>query len=190
MTYHIGWDTTHSPTVRPQQTYDINTAPYDMIPLPITNPIRLPDHSLLPSLPLHQNCNHNNTHMSKDSNNALVLTAVAAAAAGATVGVLLTSYTRRRTSPDHHRQRMISVPSVIFNPTEHNNDKLMPHQHEEKMKRQIAARALVEEDNFQPRESVTVRVPASSANMGPGCTFVRSSSAVASDRCELGDLLR
>ena len=48
---------------------------------------------------------------------------------------------------------------------------LFPHNHEEKMRRTIAARALVEEDNFHPRDSVTVRVPATSANMGPGCTF-------------------
>ena len=47
---------------------------------------------------------------------------------------------------------------------------LFPHNHEEKMRRTIAARALVEEDNFHPRDSVTVRVPATSANMGPGCT--------------------
>jgi len=36
------------------------------------------------------------------------------------------------------------------------------------MRRRIAARVAVEEDNMTPRQSVTVRVPATSANMGPG----------------------
>jgi len=36
------------------------------------------------------------------------------------------------------------------------------------MRRRIAARVAVEDDNLQPRQRVTVRVPASSANMGPG----------------------
>ena len=45
---------------------------------------------------------------------------------------------------------------------------LMPHSHEERMRRRIAARMAVEDENSQPRNSVTVRVPASSANCGPG----------------------
>eukprot|EP00986_Skeletonema_menzelii_P005613 scaffold2086_cov149-Skeletonema_menzelii.AAC.10 len=45
---------------------------------------------------------------------------------------------------------------------------LMPHSHEERMRRRIAARMAVEDENSQPRQSVTVRVPASSANCGPG----------------------
>ena len=36
------------------------------------------------------------------------------------------------------------------------------------MRRRIAARMTIEEENSQPRQSVTVRVPASSANCGPG----------------------
>jgi hypothetical protein len=48
---------------------------------------------------------------------------------------------------------------------------ILPHNHEERMRRIIAARASVEDDNAIPRRSVTVRVPATSANMGPGCTF-------------------
>jgi len=36
------------------------------------------------------------------------------------------------------------------------------------MRRRIAARMAVEDENSQPRQSVTVRVPASSANCGPG----------------------
>jgi len=43
---------------------------------------------------------------------------------------------------------------------------LFPHNHEEKMKRRI--RGSVEVENMTPRNSVTVRVPASSANVGPG----------------------
>jgi len=45
---------------------------------------------------------------------------------------------------------------------------LMPHSHEERMRRRIAARMAVEDENSTPRQSVTVRVPASSANCGPG----------------------
>jgi hypothetical protein len=48
---------------------------------------------------------------------------------------------------------------------------LFPHNHEEKMRRRIATRVAVEEENNMPRDSVTVRVPATSANVGPGCTL-------------------
>jgi hypothetical protein len=48
---------------------------------------------------------------------------------------------------------------------------ILPHNHEERMRRIISARASVEDDNAIPRRSVTVRVPATSANMGPGCTY-------------------
>jgi len=101
--------------------------------------------------------------MSND-NTKLAITATAAALAGAVTAVGVLKYLDRKSAP--RPRKVISVPSVISNRDE---GKLMPHQHEEKMKRQIAARALVEEDNFQPRDSVTVRVPATSANMGPGC---------------------
>jgi hypothetical protein len=49
---------------------------------------------------------------------------------------------------------------------------LFPHNHEEKMRRRIATRYTIEEENNTPRDLVTVRVPATSANVGPGCTFV------------------
>jgi homoserine kinase len=49
------------------------------------------------------------------------------------------------------------------------SDILFPHNHEEKMRRRIAQRVSVEEENKTPRNSVTVRVPATSANVGPGC---------------------
>mmetsp|Transcript_49777 Transcript_49777/g.56372 ORF Transcript_49777/g.56372 Transcript_49777/m.56372 type:complete len:476 (+) Transcript_49777:217-1644(+) len=45
---------------------------------------------------------------------------------------------------------------------------LLPHNHEEKMRRRIATRYTIEEENNQGRDSVTVRVPATSANVGPG----------------------
>ena len=48
---------------------------------------------------------------------------------------------------------------------------LLPHEHEEKMKQRLLTaqtRGDVESENETPRRSVTVRVPATSANMGPG----------------------
>jgi hypothetical protein len=51
---------------------------------------------------------------------------------------------------------------------------LFPHNHEEKMRRRIATRYTIEEENNLPRTSVTVRVPATSANVGPGCKLYHS----------------
>lgn len=102
----------------------------------------------------------------------LVGTAIGAACAGAALAVTILKMIQK----DKLQQTMMirNRPSVIMSERDlfaaDRNDKLMPHQHEEKMRRRIQARALVEEDNFQPRNSVTVRVPATSANMGPGCT--------------------
>jgi len=45
---------------------------------------------------------------------------------------------------------------------------LFPHNHEAKMRRRIATRYTIEEENNLRRDSVTVRVPATSANVGPG----------------------
>jgi len=45
---------------------------------------------------------------------------------------------------------------------------LFPHNHEAKMRRRIATRYSIEEENHLGRDSVTVRVPATSANVGPG----------------------
>jgi len=45
---------------------------------------------------------------------------------------------------------------------------LKPHQHEKKMAQKLALRSSVELENQRPRDLVTVRVPATSANMGPG----------------------
>jgi hypothetical protein len=49
---------------------------------------------------------------------------------------------------------------------------LFPHNHEEKMRRRIATRYTIEEENNLGRDSVTVRVPATSANVGPGCKLL------------------
>ena len=49
---------------------------------------------------------------------------------------------------------------------------LFPHNHEEKMHRRIATQYQIEDESSFSRESVTVRVPATSANIGPGCTCI------------------
>lgn len=56
------------------------------------------------------------------------------------------------------------------NLNQHDSEQMLfPHNHEEKMRRRIATRYTIEEENNLPRSSVTVRVPATSANVGPGC---------------------
>jgi hypothetical protein len=55
---------------------------------------------------------------------------------------------------------------------------LFPHNHEAKMRRRIATRYTIEEENNLGRDSVTVRVPATSANVGPGCKRKTNSNAV------------
>ena len=114
----------------------------------------------------------------------LVLTAVGAALTGAAIAMAAMRYTVVSKKKDEYLQNHVPQSqrnSVIFSRDESENGGggggqqaiLFPHNHEEKMRRTIAARALVEEDNFHPRDSVTVRVPATSANMGPGCTFIQ-----------------
>jgi hypothetical protein len=124
---------------------------------------------------------------SNSSSRLLVATALGSACAGAALAVAVVKALQRR---DDAKTSIPHRPSVIMGyQSDSRNDmsgggggtggggggnpgeKLMPHQHEEKMRRRVEARALVEEDNFQPRNSVTVRVPATSANMGPGCTY-------------------
>ena len=51
---------------------------------------------------------------------------------------------------------------------------LFPHNHEAKMRRRIATRYTIEEENNLRRDSVTVKVPATSANVGPGCKLNQS----------------
>ena len=116
----------------------------------------------------------------------LVITAMSAAIAGAAIGISYMKYSDRKYHEQQQQQQHLKyhIPksqqqSLVFTtnpPDESERDGigsklLFPHNHEEKMRRKISARALVEEDNFHPRDSVTVRVPATSANMGPGCMF-------------------
>lgn len=119
--------------------------------------------------------------MSGHDDNKLLATAVAAAAAGAAMAVAAMKLSSREeqgggnhTNPYSANPRMHANPSsFIFEDPESEASKrgstvLMPHQYEEKMKKRIAARVAVEDENRAPRNSVTVRVPATSANVGPG----------------------
>jgi hypothetical protein len=45
---------------------------------------------------------------------------------------------------------------------------LLPHEHEKRMLQRFEQRETIERQNLTPRDYVKVRVPASSANMGPG----------------------
>ena len=64
-----------------------------------------------------------------------------------------------------------SSSSIVAMPIERESSDavLFPHNHEAKMRRRIATRYSIEEENHLGRDSVTVRVPATSANVGPGC---------------------
>ena len=133
--------------------------------------------------------------MSQD-NGKLIATAVGAAAAGASLAVMAmkmiesssssSSNSRGDRIDPHPRYTMVNDNSMLMtDPSERSgsmtgsttglnrNDSeqnlLFPHNHEEKMRRRIATRYTIEEENNLPRSSVTVRVPATSANVGPGC---------------------
>jgi hypothetical protein len=111
----------------------------------------------------------------------LLATAVGAAAVGAALAVMALKMAEEKKQPEltgHHR---VSRKSVLMNdftddyavPSLKPDDAgnlVFPHNHEEKMRRRIATRYQIEDENSSPRESVTVRVPATSANVGPGCT--------------------
>ena len=97
----------------------------------------------------------------------LAATALLSAGFGA-----LISYGYYTFSKQPDRQQTSSVPatrtSFIFHdpsaePSQITSDAtlLFPHSHEERMRRRIAARMTIEEENSQPRQSVTVRVPVS-----------------------------
>lgn len=129
---------------------------------------------------------------SNDSTTKLATTALLAAGAGALVSYLLTKRPNHNSSNNpsdssiadrQHNPAMAARTSFIFqDPTSDNVSAaaanlanphcdtavLMPHSHEERMRRRIATRMAVEDENTLPRQSVTVRVPASSANCGPG----------------------
>ncbi len=100
----------------------------------------------------------------------LVATAIAAAAAGAAIAyAAVKSQENKSDAP-----RLTKKKSAIFDDgvdPRAKGDILFPHNHEEKMRRRIAQRVVVEEENKRPRTSVTVRVPATSANVGPGCEY-------------------
>lgn len=115
----------------------------------------------------------------------LVLTAVAASFAGAAlaIGVMARMLKNKENADDDDQYgswpySMKRNSSFIFeDPSDSavtrstSANVLFPHNHEEKMRRLVAARAAVEDENSLPRQSVTVRVPATSANMGPGCKY-------------------
>lgn len=111
-------------------------------------------------------------------NGKLMVTAVGAAVVGAAIAVAamkLIEKPKKEVSVGPRQKR----PSYIFDDSLEDVESIVfPHNHEEKMRRRIAARVAVEEDNLTPRNSVTVRVPATSANFGPGCKLCRPSGAV------------
>ena len=115
-----------------------------------------------------------------DSNSKLITTAIGAAVAGAALGVaaikLLDS--KKKNAPEPFASLASDRPirrSFIYEDTagdhRESSTTLFPHNHEEKMRRRVVARAAVEEDNLTPRRLVTVRVPATSGNVGPGCKY-------------------
>mmetsp|Transcript_51294 Transcript_51294/g.154143 ORF Transcript_51294/g.154143 Transcript_51294/m.154143 type:complete len:430 (-) Transcript_51294:299-1588(-) len=115
--------------------------------------------------------------MSKSSgDDKLVATAVAAAAAGAALALAAMKLTSKKGGGDGSMSK--NRASFIFEDPERtlsasgvregDSAVLFPHNHEERMRRRLAARVAVEEDNLTPRTSVTVKVPATSANVGPG----------------------
>jgi len=125
---------------------------------------------------------------SSSDNTKLATTAILAGSLGAAVSYYLLQKKLKSSSTNYSsstdvRHPLNSKTSFIFQDPEYDigydinssiksesNDTtvLMPHSHEERMRRRIAARMAVEDENSQPRQSVTVRVPASSANCGPG----------------------
>ena len=124
--------------------------------------------------------------MTSNDNTKLAATAILAGGIGAAVSYYLankkssSSQTQSGYESSSSQGNLNSRTSFIFQDPEYDmgasttstpgNDTavLMPHSHEERMRRRIAARMAVEDENSQPRSSVTVRVPASSANCGPG----------------------
>mmetsp|Transcript_42937 Transcript_42937/g.63699 ORF Transcript_42937/g.63699 Transcript_42937/m.63699 type:complete len:430 (-) Transcript_42937:91-1380(-) len=113
------------------------------------------------------------------SDRKVIVTAVGAAAAGAALAYTAMKMSEKASKAERNREALMrsSKPSFIFedpmqdpSTTAQKRDSavLFPYNHEEKMRQRIAARVAVEEDNLTPRRLVTVRVPATSANLGPG----------------------
>lgn len=120
-------------------------------------------------------------------NSKLITTAIGAAVAGAALGVGMVKMLEKKEEKDNQFSSISDRPirrSFIYEDPlaaeSQGSTTLFPHNHEEKMRRRIAARAAVEEDNLTPRRSVTVRVPATSANVGPGCKYSLHQSFVTS----------
>jgi len=109
-------------------------------------------------------------------NGKLIATAVGAAAAGAALAVIAMKMTESNDEDyDSFRRRkkgfLMNDPDDSLPTLERRDSEsslLFPHNHEEKMRRRIATRYTIEEENNIPRDLVTVRVPATSANFGPG----------------------
>lgn len=109
----------------------------------------------------------------------LILTAVGASFAGAALAIGVMSRVLNKKEQEQQDYNSFTIRkrsgSFIFEDPDKaatgSSGVLFPHNHEEKMRRLIAARAAVDEENSLPRQSVTVRVPATSANMGPGCEY-------------------
>jgi homoserine kinase len=113
-----------------------------------------------------------------NENGKLIVTAVGAAAAGAALAIgFLKYFDKNRYHPERSRSFHTPVfmneqiPEETSKLTRNNSEAtlLFPHNHEEKMRRRVATRVFIEEENNTPRDLVTVRVPATSANVGPGC---------------------
>ena len=133
--------------------------------------------------------------MSSSQDSKLVATAVGAAAVGAALAVMAMKMTehpeeKNKVSELNIVRPRVSRTSLLMNdftddyeggggggggsslkPDDSASNLIFPHNHEEKMRRRIATRYQIEDENSAPRESVTVRVPATSANVGPGCTY-------------------
>jgi homoserine kinase len=133
--------------------------------------------------------------MSQENNGKLIATAVGAAAAGAALAVMAMKLSHHNGNdndddesydPTKRPKRtsiLMNDPSINIEPLRargsngtlerrDSENLLFPHNHEEKMRRRIATRYTIEEENNTPRQSVTVRVPATSANVGPGCKYI------------------
>mmetsp|Transcript_32407 Transcript_32407/g.35916 ORF Transcript_32407/g.35916 Transcript_32407/m.35916 type:complete len:429 (+) Transcript_32407:108-1394(+) len=114
--------------------------------------------------------------MSSNNNTKLLFTAAGAAIGGAAVSFAALKYFEQKKEIAVHKEALARnyrrTPSYMElsagEEPDARSSSLLPHNHEERMRRRIANRVAVEEDNSTPRSSVTVRVPATSANMGPG----------------------
>mmetsp|Transcript_27597 Transcript_27597/g.67130 ORF Transcript_27597/g.67130 Transcript_27597/m.67130 type:complete len:432 (+) Transcript_27597:192-1487(+) len=115
-----------------------------------------------------------------NESNKLIYTALGAAAAGAALAIAILKFTGDdKDKKEPSQSRLYNPPLVFMNDVSESGDVnlsrqvseaslLMPHNHEEKMRRRVATRYSIEEENNTPRNLVTVRVPATSANVGPG----------------------